>query len=368
MNYGPVEYRYAAPIAKALAEDGEFRRWVLSRSKFADSTDARILHEEIRGHRKNPTAEWWRFHFTPTCDCLGCDGGKETDIFTVFDDGSKRFAIHFEVKQPKDKFKADGVQARGYPLRAECWIAKTPRTVLPHSEATTGIFFSEAKRDEYAPYLGYFPVQITFEEIEKKFPYLASWLAPAELDASGETVGSNNVMASFPDYSVDSKAELPMQGGSEPVDSTAQFWEDLRTFQKLVHRDVPIFIEGRKGSVTDVWPKFYLNQLAGDSKNPRRKRFEIGFTGNQVALYTKKVAYAEFKSAIEPLLENGMRVAPAAKSWQSVRIMVPQVDSRRPVEDQTDNLDSVFIAAKRLYQFFLQNEAALLGVKTAKVI
>jgi hypothetical protein len=176
MKYGSVEYQYAAPIAHSLVEDAKFRRWVLSKSKFSNSADARILYKEMRAHRQNPTAEWWRFYFTEGCRCLGCSG-KETDILAMFEDavGSRRFAIHFEIKQPKDKFKADGIQARGYPLRAECWAGKPPPKVLPHHEASTGIFFSEAKRAEYAAHLDNFQTQITFEEIEREFPHLAAW-------------------------------------------------------------------------------------------------------------------------------------------------------------------------------------------------
>jgi hypothetical protein len=175
MKYGSVEYTYAAPIARGLVEDPAFRRWVLSKSGFSRSSDARLLNKEMRSHRQNPTAEWWRFYFTEGCRCLGCSG-KETDILAMFEETSgSRFAIHFEVKQPKDKFKPDGVQARGYPLRAECCVRKSPPKVLPHQNASTGIFFSEAKRSEYEPHLQNFQTKITFEEIEQEFPHLALW-------------------------------------------------------------------------------------------------------------------------------------------------------------------------------------------------
>ena len=145
MKYGSIEYRYAAPIAQALVDDAKFRGWVLSRSPFARYSDAPILNKEMIGHRANATAEWWRFHFTEKCRCDGCSG-KETDIFTVFESKDRvRFAIHFEVKQPTDKFKADGIQSRGYPLRADCWAQRAPAKVLPHKLASTGIFFSGAK-------------------------------------------------------------------------------------------------------------------------------------------------------------------------------------------------------------------------------
>ena len=105
MKYGSVEYTYAEPIARGLVEDAVFRRWILSKSRFSKSSDARILNEEMQSHRQNPTAEWWRFYFTEGCRCLGCSG-KETDILAIFEDaGGLRFAMHFEIKQPKDKFK-----------------------------------------------------------------------------------------------------------------------------------------------------------------------------------------------------------------------------------------------------------------------
>jgi hypothetical protein len=178
VKYGSIEYQYAEPIAKGLIEDSAFRRWVLSKSKFSDSSDARVLNEEMKDYRRNPTAEWWRFYFTEGCRCLGCSG-KETDILAIFEDAAGlRFAMHFEIKQPKDKFKADGIQSRGYPLRAECWVDRPPPRVLPHQDASTGIFFSEAKTTEYAPHLDSFQTKITFEEIERDFPHLAIWRQP----------------------------------------------------------------------------------------------------------------------------------------------------------------------------------------------
>ncbi|UPK40866.1 hypothetical protein IVB18_50555 (plasmid) [Bradyrhizobium sp. 186] len=175
MKYGSIEYLYASPIARAMIDDPSFRRWVLSKSEFAEFAEARILNREISAHRANLTAEWWRFHFTEKCRCDGCSG-KETDLFTIFENKSSlRFALHFEVKQPQDKFKSDGIQSRGYPLRAQCWARKPPAKVLPHHMASTGIFFSAQKRKEYEPHLAHFKAQITFEEIEQQFPHLAVW-------------------------------------------------------------------------------------------------------------------------------------------------------------------------------------------------
>lgn len=176
MKYGSLEYRYAAPLAQALVDDPAFRSWVLSKSVFAEHSDAKLLNAEMAVHRKNDKAEWWRFHFTEKCRCDGCRG-KETDLLAIFEAKTGvRFAIHFEVKQPTDTFKKDGVQSRGYPLRAQCWVSDPPKNVLPHQLASTGLFFSERKRGEYAQHLPNFPALITFEEIEKEFPHVAGWL------------------------------------------------------------------------------------------------------------------------------------------------------------------------------------------------
>ncbi len=172
MRYGSLEYKYAAPIANALAENFAFRQWVLAQSEFCEFSDARILHKEMAVHRGNGTAEWWRFHFTEKCRCLGCSG-KETDILAVFEGKPNfRFALHFEVKQPTDKFKDDGIQSKGYPLRASCWANKSPARILQHQAASTGLFFSEAKRMEYSTHLDSFKTKITFEQIGTKFPSL----------------------------------------------------------------------------------------------------------------------------------------------------------------------------------------------------
>jgi hypothetical protein len=67
MRYGSKEYSYAAPFARALVKNVEFRRWVLCRTEFAEMADARLLQHEMAAWRKNDTAEWWRFHFTEKC-------------------------------------------------------------------------------------------------------------------------------------------------------------------------------------------------------------------------------------------------------------------------------------------------------------
>lgn len=176
MKYGSLEYQYAAPLAQALVDDPAFRKWVLLKSEFADYADARLLNSEMEAHRRSPNAEWWRFHFYSSCDCEGCTGGRETDILAVFEaNNGSRFALHFEVKQPKDRFSPHSLQERRYPLRAACWVRKTPPKVLPHQAASTGVFFSEKSRSKFAPYIHNFRTQITFEEVENAFPPIAAW-------------------------------------------------------------------------------------------------------------------------------------------------------------------------------------------------
>lgn len=147
VKYGSLEYRYAEPIARALSTNVKFSHWVLSKSKFSAFADARLLREEMIAHRKNPTAEWWRFHFSMRCNDPCCSGGRETDIFAVYESSvGQRFAMHFEVKQPTDKFDPKRLQEQRYALRANCWIDATPSKILTHQDASLGIFFSEAKR------------------------------------------------------------------------------------------------------------------------------------------------------------------------------------------------------------------------------
>ena len=52
MRYGSLEYKYASPIARALADNATFREWVLLQSEFSEFSDARILHDEMAVHRR----------------------------------------------------------------------------------------------------------------------------------------------------------------------------------------------------------------------------------------------------------------------------------------------------------------------------
>jgi hypothetical protein len=154
-SYGWKEFAYAEPFANALVDDPAFRTWVLQQTKFAAVADgSRVLNEEMGKRRSSSSTSWWRSHYTTKCPCQGCDGGQETDILVIFEATSgMRFALHFEVKQPEDRFPTDKDQAANYKARAECWAkTNTPKAVLPHACAATVLLCSAQKREEYTPH------------------------------------------------------------------------------------------------------------------------------------------------------------------------------------------------------------------------
>lgn len=171
MQYGSVEFAYAEPFANTLIIDPTFRSWVLRQTKFETfAEEARVLHDEMRAQRSGKSATWWRSHFTETCRCQGCSG-QETDILAIFESATGiRFGLHFEVKQPADKFPAKKDQATNYALRAKCWATSAPKAVVPHSDAATILLCSASKLTEYEPHLSKFGAVITFEEIARAFP------------------------------------------------------------------------------------------------------------------------------------------------------------------------------------------------------
>ena len=186
--YALREFCYAKPFADTLVENSHFRSWVLKKTKvFAKYADLapKLLHKEMMEQRVKCGSSckfWWRSHYRK-CDCDGCRGGKETDVLAIFETASELcFALHVEVKQPTDGFKTKKVidQAAAYKRRANSWIAKTPRCVLPHQEATTALLFTEAKRQEYGAHLEKFDGKITYEKIKKAFP---DWTPLSEEEA-----------------------------------------------------------------------------------------------------------------------------------------------------------------------------------------
>jgi hypothetical protein len=171
MLYGSLEFACAEPFANALDSDPAFCSWVLRRTKFEPHAKAaRLLREEMQNRRSENATTWWRSHFTEKCRCQGCSG-QETDILAVFAAPTQfRFALHVEVKQPTDKFPAKSDQATNYAIRAKCWAANPPKTVVPHADADTVLLCSTSKLAEFAPHLPKFGSIITFEEVTSAFP------------------------------------------------------------------------------------------------------------------------------------------------------------------------------------------------------
>jgi hypothetical protein len=167
-RYGSKEFAYAEPFADALVDDPAFRSWVLRQTKFAAFADgSRVLSKEMQARRSSSSANWWRSHYT--------EKSGETDILAIFEapDGM-RFALHFEVKQPADRFPTDKDQAANCADRADLWVKSAPKAVLPHKAASTVLLCSAKKLKEYAPHLPRFGAVVTFEEIARAFPKATS--------------------------------------------------------------------------------------------------------------------------------------------------------------------------------------------------
>jgi hypothetical protein len=171
VEYGHREKRYARPIADALADNAAFRAWMLGRTRFAESAStARLLDMEMLAKQSKGAKSWWASHFSEACRCIGCRG-QETDLLAIFEAPQAfRFAVHFEVKHPGDRFKEGGTQAAAYPVRAACWVDTPPKRILRHSAATTALLYAAAKTAEYSDHLSIFESKVTFEEIRESFP------------------------------------------------------------------------------------------------------------------------------------------------------------------------------------------------------
>ena len=170
MKYGSIEWQYAEPIARTLVEDQNFRTWVLKQTRFSNYADeARLLHKDMKAMRSPSAETWWRSHYTEKCRCQGCSG-QETDLLAIFGVGPARFALHFEIKRPGDKFSRTKDQARNYGLRAHCWTKTPPSAVLPHHDASTLLIFSEAQREEFLPHIAKFDTSFTFEDASMVLP------------------------------------------------------------------------------------------------------------------------------------------------------------------------------------------------------
>lgn len=173
-RYGPDEFGYANPIAVGLVENIPFRVWFLSKTPFRRYAEiARLLHEEQRTTR-SPTADnWWRSYWVmaSSCACGECRE-RETDLLAIFSTPDDyRFALHVEVKSPRDRFSLD--QAIDYQRRAKCWSgrANAPKTIFPHDVAATVLACEAGFANLNSYQTSLFNAVITFDEISQ-------WLSP----------------------------------------------------------------------------------------------------------------------------------------------------------------------------------------------
>jgi hypothetical protein len=169
-GYAPKEKAFSEPFADQLAKDPEFLRWVLDKTKFRELNGPHVLADEMKDRRSKAASTWWASHYTETCRCFGCEG-SETDVLAIVADSNGRtVALHVEVKQPSDSFNLDRRQAERYPVRAACWVSKSPPKVLPHDDACTILLCSSDKLSDFAAEAAHFDTVVTFEEIARDFP------------------------------------------------------------------------------------------------------------------------------------------------------------------------------------------------------
>lgn len=139
-NYSELELRYARPIAAAILESGDFRKWLLAGTKH-EASEARPVGEIQGSLRNQPLKNPYWFNYwcgkDAKCDCrIGT--GIETDILLILDCAdSRRLGLHIEIKRPGEHL-GNG-QAESYPRRAACWANPDtkPKTVLPHQDFLT---------------------------------------------------------------------------------------------------------------------------------------------------------------------------------------------------------------------------------------
>lgn len=172
-RYAHLEKRYSTAIADGLKDNLAFRAWVLCQTKFASFPEAKLLDAEMWSKRTRSAESWWGSHFQyPGCDCFGCKGGKETDLLAIFEVPALRFALHFEVKHPGDKFDPKRKQPEAYRARAECWVKKAPNTILTHQDTAIVLICSPSRLQGFDTHSASFDHVIPLERIAEAFPGL----------------------------------------------------------------------------------------------------------------------------------------------------------------------------------------------------
>lgn len=141
-KYSEAELRYARPVANAILESGDFRKWLLAGTKHEKlALEARPVGDAQGSLRSQTMKNPYWFNYwcgkDARCECrIGT--GIETDILLILDCANgRRLGLHIEIKRPGEHL-GDG-QAESYPRRAACWANSDtrPRTVLRHDDFLT---------------------------------------------------------------------------------------------------------------------------------------------------------------------------------------------------------------------------------------
>ena len=163
---GFSEDELCSAFADAVRNSGEFRGWVLDRTKFGGyAHSARLLHEEQISLR--PRKHWWRHWWSYVPEI---NRERETDIFMVFETPSSgRFALHFEVKLGLSRFQPG--QAAGYSPAAR-HMANKPE-FLSYSDHQTVLICPREFRERYPDDASLFDVSLTFDELSPRLSHFA---------------------------------------------------------------------------------------------------------------------------------------------------------------------------------------------------
>lgn len=151
-------------FADAVRDRGDFRLWLLSKTKFSsEASDCKLLHEEQMSIR--PRRRWWRHWW---CHVPELKKDRETDIFMVFEVASsqRRFALHIENK--KDNYKFNDGQAFAYAPRAQHML-NDPR-FLSHCDFQTILLAPTSFQARYEADAALFDIFISYEEAARFLP------------------------------------------------------------------------------------------------------------------------------------------------------------------------------------------------------
>lgn len=160
----PLESHYDQAFADTLAAS-DFRRWLLTRSRFAPFADtARLLIEEQEQARK--ARQWWKHWWGYLPDGTS----SETDIFAVFEsDDGQRFALHIENKPPHGKI--DLRQAADYRRRAIHWARK--EQYLSYGEFETILMAPATFIQANTACARQFDMTLSYEDLAAWIPFFA---------------------------------------------------------------------------------------------------------------------------------------------------------------------------------------------------